>query len=150
MRLVVIESPYAGNVRDNVAYAKRCMFDSLMRGEAPFASHLLYTEVLDDRVPAERELGMRAGFAWGEEAKAVVFYVDRGISYGMIRGYVRALRRPHCSVELRALDRQVLPTDWALLTEQPVSLFSAQKAEEVPSAPGPLETPGTLPPSGAE
>jgi hypothetical protein len=26
------------------------MFDSLMRGESPFASHLLYTQVLDDAI----------------------------------------------------------------------------------------------------
>lgn len=83
MKLVVIESPYAGDVERNVEYAKRCMKDSLKRGEAPYASHLLYTQVLDDKVKHERERGMMAGFAWAEVATLRVFYIDYGISEGM-------------------------------------------------------------------
>jgi hypothetical protein len=44
MKLVIIESPYAGEVEANVAYARACMRDSLGHGEAPIASHLLYTQ----------------------------------------------------------------------------------------------------------
>ena len=44
MRLVIFESPYAGDVEANTEYARRCVRDSLMRGEAPIASHLLYTQ----------------------------------------------------------------------------------------------------------
>ena len=40
---VIIESPYTGDVERNLEYARRCMRDSIKRGEAPFASHLLYT-----------------------------------------------------------------------------------------------------------
>ena len=32
-RLVILESPYAGDVPANVAYARACLRDSLMRGE---------------------------------------------------------------------------------------------------------------------
>ena len=39
MRLVVVESPYAGDVEANLAYLRRAMRDCLLRGEAPFASH---------------------------------------------------------------------------------------------------------------
>ena len=42
MVLVLLESPYAGYVERNLAYARACMRDCLLRGEAPFASHLLY------------------------------------------------------------------------------------------------------------
>lgn len=42
MRLVVVESPYAGDVKRNEEYARRAMADCLARGEAPFASHLLW------------------------------------------------------------------------------------------------------------
>ena len=42
MRRVILESPYAGNVEENVAYARAAVRDSLLRGEAPIASHLLY------------------------------------------------------------------------------------------------------------
>ncbi len=56
MRLVVIESPYAGDVQANVAYAKRCVADCLRRGESPYASHLFFTQdgILDDLKPEER------------------------------------------------------------------------------------------------
>ena len=35
LRLVVLESPYAGDVARNVRYARACLRDSLLRGEAP-------------------------------------------------------------------------------------------------------------------
>lgn len=68
MRRVILESPYAGDVGANLAYARAALRDSLMRGETPVASHLLYTQtgVLDDSDPAERELGISAGLAWGK------------------------------------------------------------------------------------
>lgn len=83
--LVIIESPYAGDVEANVAYARAAMRDSLARGEHPIASHLLYTQpgILDDNVPAEREQGIAAGLAWRRVAERAVFYVDRGWSGGM-------------------------------------------------------------------
>lgn len=85
MKLVILESPYAGDRRRNVQYARACMHDMLMRGEAPFASHLLYTQdgVLRDEVPEERELGMNAGFEWRNQADYTVFYEDMGWSTGM-------------------------------------------------------------------
>lgn len=83
MRRVVLESPYAGDVERNLRYARACLLDSLRRGEAPIASHLLLTQVLDDAIPAERELGIRAGLAWHRAADLVVFCVDIGMSRGM-------------------------------------------------------------------
>lgn len=83
--LVVIESPYAGDIPRNVRYARACMADSLRRGEHPIASHLLYTQpgILRDEVPGERRLGIDAGLAWAAKADAVVFYTDLGWSPGM-------------------------------------------------------------------
>lgn len=105
MRRVIIESPYAGDIKANVAYARRCVRDSLARGEAPIASHLLYTQptVLRDEVPEERQWGIDAGLAWGAVAEATVVYVDRGISRGMQYGIENAEKagRP---VELRAIE----------------------------------------------
>ena len=86
MRLVIIESPYAGDVEFNLAYARRALLDSLQRGEAPIASHLLYTQVLDDGVPAERKLGIEAGLAWRRVAEVSAVYTDLGISSGMQYG----------------------------------------------------------------
>ncbi len=86
-RRVILESPYGspdGAVVDrNEEYAEACMLDSLRRGESPYLSHLLYTRVLDDQVPAEREWGLAAAQAWIIKADAVVVYTDRGISDGM-------------------------------------------------------------------
>lgn len=88
MRLVVLESPLAGDYEANIAYAKRCLRDSLLRGESPMASHLLYAQdgVLDDTNPESRTIGMEAGFAWLHAADASVVYTDRGISPGMAKG----------------------------------------------------------------
>lgn len=82
-RRVIIESPYAGDVGNNVGYAQRALFDSLERGEAPIASHLLHTQVLDDQDPIQRQAGIEAGLAWMPVAEAVVFYDDYGWSDGM-------------------------------------------------------------------
>lgn len=95
MKLVVVESPYAGKLIRNVRYARACMADSLSRGEAPFASHLLYTQphILNDDDPDERQQGIDAGFAWGENAELVAFYVDLGWSEGMYLGMEAAVAR---------------------------------------------------------
>ncbi len=104
MRRVILESPYAGDIERNERYARACLRDSLLRGEAPYASHLLYTQpgVLDDQAPTERERGIRAGLAWGEAADATVVYENYGISKGMAYGIAaaKAVSRP---VEIRTL-----------------------------------------------
>lgn len=104
MKLVILESPYAGDIEKNVAYARACVRDSLSRGEAPIASHLLYTQpgVLRDEVAEERQWGIDAGLAWGAKAEATVLYCDLGISRGMEYGIANAERtgRP---VERRTL-----------------------------------------------
>jgi len=84
--LVVIESPYKGKVKQNVAYAQKCMSDSLLRGECTFASHLLYTQVLDDTVPELRSMGMSRAFEWYRHADLMAVYIDKGISDGMKMG----------------------------------------------------------------
>ena len=55
-------------------YARACVRDSLLRGEAPIASHLLYTQpgVLRDNVAGEREQGIAAVLAGEPVAEATV------------------------------------------------------------------------------
>lgn len=109
MKLVVIESPFAGDndgeTERNIRYARACTHDAFLRGEAPFASHLLYTQpgVLNDRVPEERDLGMDAGLVWSARGDLTAVYTDLGISSGMAAGILsaEALGRP---VEYRKLD----------------------------------------------
>lgn len=140
MRLVIIESPYAGGeqadiineryaddfgavevtvrggsavgldrnhalqlaqIDRNVRYARRALLDSLERGEAPYASHLLYTQVLDDATPEQRQHGLEAGWAWQSVVDAVVVYTDWGISAGM----QAAIDSAKCPVEYRSIGR---------------------------------------------
>lgn len=104
MKLVVVESPYAGDIAGNEAYARACIRDCLLRGESPIASHLLYTQpgVLRDNVHGERELGLAAGWAWMRAADLVAVYTDRGISGGMERG-IGAAEQIGLPIERRAL-----------------------------------------------
>ena len=103
MKLVILESPYAGGVEANVKYARECMKDCLLKGEAPFVSHLLYTQdgVLDDDVPDERELGIRAGWEWRRVAELTVVYTDLGISEGM-KGGIEESKKLGIPIEYRS------------------------------------------------
>lgn len=107
-KIVQLESPFAGNNKTarglNQLYARAAMRDSLRRGEAPFASHLLYAQqfILDDDCPNERQLGIEAGFAFMEHASALVVYTDRGISPGMKLG-IKNAKRLGIQIEERSL-----------------------------------------------
>lgn len=104
MRRVIVESPFAGDIEANLIYVRACMRDCLMRGEAPFASHALYTQpgILDDTIEVERIHGINAGHAWMHGAQAVVVYQDLGISKGMERG-INSARINGLPVEYRQL-----------------------------------------------
>ncbi len=82
---VALESPFAGDVEANIQYARLAMADSITRGEAPFAGHLLYTQVLADASPTERELGIRSHLAYVQRSARVAVYEDLGVSSGMQR-----------------------------------------------------------------
>lgn len=90
--LVIIESPFSGPdqqaILHNEAYGRAALRDSILRGEVPLASHLLYTQpgVLNDKDPEERELGMKLGWHATRRATFVAAYMDRGLSSGMMRG----------------------------------------------------------------
>lgn len=89
MRTVMIESPFEGGTEreaDNVKYAERCMNDAMARGEAPWLSHLLYPKTLDDTIPEQRSRGIKAGHAIAARLEAWVFYLDRGVTRGMLEG----------------------------------------------------------------
>ncbi|MBU2047373.1 MAG: hypothetical protein KKH61_00090 [Gammaproteobacteria bacterium] len=110
MKLVILESPFAGDVEANIEYARACVRDSLLRGEAPITSHLLYTQpgVLNDDVPEERAQGIDAGLAWRAVAHASVVYTDRGISKGMEYG-IAAAQAAGVPIEYRALNDAAHP-----------------------------------------
>jgi len=102
--IVIVESPYAGDVLRNLAYLRAALRDCILRGEAPFASHAIYTQpgVLDDSIPEEREKGIRIGFAFRGHASRTVLYTDLGISKGMKFGLADAIKLGQ-PVEYRSL-----------------------------------------------
>ena len=74
-----------------------------MRGEAPFASHLLYTQVLDDEDPKSRRMGIDAGIDWGAAAEARVVYEDLGVSPGMSKAI------HYARIRLQLIEHRKLP-----------------------------------------
>jgi hypothetical protein len=109
MRRVIIESPLSGDLERNLRYGRLCLLDCLQRGEAPFASHLLYTQVWDDLDGELRKKGMAAGVAWYPAAEACVVYLDLGKSSGMQRGIDASRRAPgRIIVEYRHLPAKLL------------------------------------------
>jgi hypothetical protein len=105
MKLVILESPFAGDVQANIEYARAAVRDSLSRGEAPIASHLLYTQsgILDDDILVERQWGIDAGLAWRVVSSGTVVYTDRGVSRGMEYG-IAAAREAGRDVEFRSIE----------------------------------------------
>lgn len=101
-RLVLVESPFAGmgdnfltqwaDGKMNRAYLERCIRHCVDRGDSPYASHKMLTIALNDFIPAERFRGMQAGLAWSRAVDAVVVYIDRGVSGGMLFGIDRAIK----------------------------------------------------------
>ncbi|AMM43695.1 hypothetical protein FDG95_gp130 [Pectobacterium phage vB_PcaM_CBB] len=110
-KLVILESPFAATngytVQENIEYARKCVRHSLSLGEAPIASHLLYTQdgILDDNIPEERQWGIDAGLAWKEVAHGSVVYTDRGISKGMEYGIAAAIAAG-LTVEYRSIEEK--------------------------------------------
>ncbi len=110
--IIDVESPYGNKdkkiVARNIRFARACLRDCLLKGEIPFASHLLYTQsgILDDEINYERILGINAGKTLIKNANRTVVYDNYGISNGMIFGIENAKKsgRP---VEYRAL-----PNNW--------------------------------------
>lgn len=96
MKRVIVESPYFHIFRTHQwhyrHYLMRAMLDCLENGEAPFASHYIYTEILSDNIKDERRKGFAAGFAWMAKADLVAVYQDWGVSAGMRKGIDEADR----------------------------------------------------------
>lgn len=85
--IVTLESPWAADTvyqqMLHQDYARRALAHSLAQGEAPFAGHLLYTQVLDDSIPHQRQLGLQAHLSFIHSSHRLVVYTDWGISPGM-------------------------------------------------------------------
>ena len=86
VKLVILESPFAGGADWALEYLRRAIRDCLERGESPYASHRMLTDALDDSKLDQRELGIRSGLEWHRRADYSVVYADYDLSSGMKRG----------------------------------------------------------------
>jgi hypothetical protein len=106
MRRVIVETPYAGKSHwriiaffqrtQNRRYARAAVRDSLMRGETPIASHLIYTQpgILRDEIEGERQQGIDAGLAWrGVAESSVVTPIEESARVRLVSRPKRPIRR---------------------------------------------------------
>lgn len=113
--MVLIESPFSAQTESglvrNVYYAMLAVRDSLGGGEAPYASHLFYTQMLDDEVASERQTGIDAGLDIGRFAEKTVVYVDLGTSRGMKYGISLAKEQGRPVETRRLFDENLSPEE---------------------------------------
>lgn len=60
-KIVYVASRYAGDISANATTAISYCRYVIDQGCMPIASHLLYPQMLNDNIPAERELGLTFG-----------------------------------------------------------------------------------------
>lgn len=123
--LVILESPFKGATEQeferNVLYAQFCVLDSLQKSEAPYASHLLYTQVLNEQDPQQRTFGIDAGLEFGKVCSKSVVYTDLGISEGMQKGIQHAL------MQGRPIEMRTLPPELKAAFEQRLLTHAHEK-----------------------
>lgn len=104
MRRVILVTPHVGRLEVNLRYARLCLKDSLARGEAPLAPHILYMGVLNDDLPHESMQIQATADLWGEGAEAVVIYDDLGMT-DIMNGIAWTADLRGLKVERRSLPR---------------------------------------------
>lgn len=82
-KLVYIASPYAGNVKRNLAFAKAAGLLAVKEGCTPIMTHLMYPAILNDDDPEERALGMLMDMSLVALCDELWCFDANGISKGM-------------------------------------------------------------------
>lgn len=90
--LVYICSPFSGDVDTNIKAARRYSRFAVDRGCIPVTPHLLFPQFLNDRIPAERKLGLFFGNVLMSKC-AEVWVFGSDISSGMAAEIKRAKSR---------------------------------------------------------
>ncbi len=111
-KVVLIETPYSGDIEGNIAFCRKCMLDSWKKKEIPIATHLLWTNFHGDFVADDDKDNTVMGREWAlqcgdmlrhKKTDLVVFYIDKGWSSGMKHAMEQCLRR-NIPREIRYLD----------------------------------------------
>lgn len=116
MQRVVIESPLSGDFARNKRYALWCAYHCRTLGQSAYASHLFFPQFLDDEDPDSRTFGIEAGYAWAQTADVIAFYIDLGMSGGMLKA------EQHWANHYAPCDYRKLPAE----------MFAQFEAGEVP------------------
>lgn len=87
-RIIVVESPLAGDTQKNFRYALWCCRAWWLNDVFPIASHTNCPWYMDDNNPKEREAGIDWPWAWFLSVPHM-FMVDLGTSNGMIKAMAR-------------------------------------------------------------
>ncbi len=91
-KLIVVESRFAGNIENNIKFARSVCQYIVRSGDNPYAMHIFYTQFLDDNVPGDRSAGIECGLQWSQFADEVWFCFKHGdfkMSSGMKLAYNR-------------------------------------------------------------
>ncbi len=92
--IVYICSPYAGDIENNTAAARRYSRFAVESGYIPITPHLLFPQFLNDGDPKERELGLFFGNAILSKCAEMWGFGER-ISEGMETEIKRATWKGH-------------------------------------------------------
>lgn len=144
---VVIQSPYDAETREgrleNLKYARQVCRDSTNRGENPLASHLYYPQFLDNSIPEERADGIKFGYEWWPLCHKVIFYIDRGMSHGMLLAMQKAVQENKHLEMRRIFDGQ----PEVIVPPPPEEQTRDQDEHSTPTPPTPLwPQPEAMPP----
>lgn len=82
MKLIYVASPYAGDIEQNTAFARKACRHVMNEGHAFFAPHLLYPTILDEHQPEQRQLGLDMGLTMLSRCDELWCYGDH-ITLGM-------------------------------------------------------------------
>jgi hypothetical protein len=128
-KMVVIESPYSGDVDRNIRYLNLAMADSsVLYNEAPYASHSYMTQHgraskffvsdYDDKwTVLSRDGAIKVSDTIRKRADLAVFYVDRGWSSGM-KAAVQFYKDNGISYIERTVNRDELAKNVELYTRE--------------------------------
>ena len=104
MKYCYVCSPYRGNLFKrirNKRYAKMLTKKAINMGYTPITPHLYITQVLNDKIPEEREKGLEIGLDLLDICEVILLGTRYGISEGM-------------AGELRRVKDQVIIEDWSV------------------------------------
>lgn len=91
MKIIYVASPCAGDIEKNTAFAKTACHHVMEQGHAFFCPHLLYSNILDEHNPKERQLGLDMGLAMLKTCDELWVFGER-ISQGMMAEIEEAKR----------------------------------------------------------